>query len=128
MLRPGLPIEALPVLSNVEVVKDTQAIRAIRSKYAPSDGFLVGHFSAHPRNVQPYLAATIPALLADKRVHVMLIGRGSSDFRLAAQCNDVVSRLHGNWQTWLLRPVAAPQRVRLDDTALPGRNHNARAV
>jgi glycosyltransferase involved in cell wall biosynthesis len=80
----------------VDVVNDPEAIRAIRTKYGTASTLLVGHFSAHPRNVQAYLAATIPALLADKRVNLMLIGRGSSDFRqrLGDQCNRVPSRLH----------------------------------
>jgi glycosyltransferase involved in cell wall biosynthesis len=83
MLRRALPIEALPVPSNVDVVNDAEAIRAIRAKYAPAGAFLVGHFSAYSRNIQPYLMPTIPALLADKRVSVILIGRESTNFREA---------------------------------------------
>jgi glycosyltransferase involved in cell wall biosynthesis len=91
-----LPIEALPVPSTVEVVNDREGIRKIRARYGPAECFLVGHFSAYPQNVQPYLMATIPALLADKRIGVMLIGRGSSEFqqRLASQCDGMMSRLH----------------------------------
>jgi glycosyltransferase involved in cell wall biosynthesis len=96
MLRRDVPIEVLPIPSPVEVVNDAEAIRAIRQKYARNDDFLVGHFSAHPRNIQPYLAPVIHALLADQRVRVMLIGKGSCDFKqtLAPRCNDTGPRLH----------------------------------
>jgi glycosyltransferase involved in cell wall biosynthesis len=92
----GLRIETVPVPSNVDVINDPPAIQGIRARYGASKTLLVGHFSAFPQNVQPYLAASIPALLADERVRVMLIGKGSGDFRqkLALQCDGMMSRLH----------------------------------
>ena len=96
MLRRALPIENLPLPSNVDVVEDTKSIPVIRAKYAPRDGFLVGHFSSHPEQIQPYLLKAIPGLLSDSRVGVVLIGEGSRDFmrKLAPQCNGVVQRLY----------------------------------
>ena len=91
-----LAIETLPVPSNVDVVNDPGAIQAARAKYGPTGALLVGHFSAHARNVLPFLAATIPALLGDSRVQVVLIGRGSRRFRqyITAHRNRLASGLH----------------------------------
>ena len=113
MLSRELTIEVLPVPSNVEVVDDSETIRAVRTKYAPTDGFLVGHFSAHSQNIQPYLWKVILALLSDGRVGVMLIGKGSRDFmrRLAPQCNGVSPAALCNGGAWPRRTVVAPQRV-----------------
>jgi glycosyltransferase involved in cell wall biosynthesis len=96
MLSRALPIENLPLPSNVAVVHDAEAVRSIRAQYANGPAFLVGHFSSHPQHIQPYLRKVIPAMLEDSRVAVMLIGRGSCEFLrgLAPQCNGVVQRLY----------------------------------
>jgi glycosyltransferase involved in cell wall biosynthesis len=96
ILNCGLPIEAIPVPSNVKVVGDADAIRKTRAKYGSARTLLVGHFSSYPSNFQPYLAASIPALLADKRVSLILIGKGSTEFRQTLTCrfNSRVPLLH----------------------------------
>jgi glycosyltransferase involved in cell wall biosynthesis len=96
MLRRRLAIESLPVPSNVDVVDDTEAIRETRLSYVPGNAFLIGHFSSYPENIQPYLCQAIPALLSDRRVGMVLIGRGSKELRqvISARSDHALTRLH----------------------------------
>jgi glycosyltransferase involved in cell wall biosynthesis len=95
MLRRSLPIEVLPLPSNVDLVQDAEAVESVRAQYTNGHSFLVGHFSAHPQQIQPYLWKVIPALLSDTRLALMLIGKGSCEFmrRLAPRCNGAAQRL-----------------------------------
>jgi glycosyltransferase involved in cell wall biosynthesis len=96
MLRDAPSIHVLPVPSNVDVVNDEEAVRRIREGYVGSQGFLVGHFSAYPRNIRSQLAPIIPRLLADSRIKVVLLGSGSDDYwqLLRSSCQSSRQRLH----------------------------------
>jgi glycosyltransferase involved in cell wall biosynthesis len=74
-------IEWLPVPSNVPTV-GTDTSEAIRERYAAT-GFLVGHFGTYGVKIRDYLQVALPELLQDRRVSVVLLGRGSSSFREA---------------------------------------------
>jgi glycosyltransferase involved in cell wall biosynthesis len=88
-------IEWLPIPSTVPLVNDPEATEAIRVKYRKG-GRLVGHFSTYGPKIRKYLEMAIPELLRDRRVSVVLLGRGGDSFRevLMERHPAVASRLH----------------------------------
>jgi glycosyltransferase involved in cell wall biosynthesis len=73
-------IQWLPVPSNVPLVSEPEATEAIRDRYG-TGGFLVGHFGTYGLKIRGYLEVALPQLLQDRRVRVILLGRGSDSFR-----------------------------------------------
>ncbi len=76
----GKPIGWLPVPSNIPRIDNPHAIREIRGRYAGEQP-LIGHLGTYGSGIRPYLEAAVPALLADRRLSVLLLGRGSVQFR-----------------------------------------------
>lgn len=77
------PVSWIPVPSNIPLVEDLAAVRAIRRGCA-GEGVLLGHFGTNPPDIEPLLCALLPAILAHNPAVVMLlIGRGSFDLREA---------------------------------------------
>lgn len=88
-------IEWLPVPSTVPFVKDFEVTEAIRAKYS-AGGLLVGHFGAYGSKIRDYLGVALPQLLQDRRVSVILLGRGSASFRelLVRRHSAIATTLH----------------------------------
>jgi glycosyltransferase involved in cell wall biosynthesis len=97
MLSRPVLIEVLPVPSNVEVVdSDAQTVATVRSRFASTGNLYVGHFGTYSPKIQAYLLEAIPPLLQDQRVHIMLIGKGSLEFRqtLVSECSSGEPNVH----------------------------------
>jgi glycosyltransferase involved in cell wall biosynthesis len=88
-------IEWLPVPSNVPLACEPEATKVIKDRYA-TDGFLIGHFGTYGPKIRGYLEAALPQLLQDRRIRIILLGRGSNSFREALVCSipAIAARLH----------------------------------
>jgi hypothetical protein len=78
----GRPVQFnwLPVFSNIPVHEKSIGSRAVRARYLPSGGFLIGHFGTCSGAIGATLRAVIPELLNHHRERaVLLIGRGSQE-------------------------------------------------
>ena len=92
-----LPFRWLPVPSNIAVVDDPAGVRAVRSRYAPADGAVVGHFGAYDPHTLKLLMGSVTALLGGQEdCAVLLMGRGSEWARdeLARRLPAAAGRLH----------------------------------
>jgi Glycosyl transferases group 1 len=88
-------IKWLPVPSNVPLVSEAGATEAIKDKYA-AGSLLVGHFGTYGVKIRDYLEIALPELLQDRRVNVLLLGRGSGSFResLVRRHSAIATTLH----------------------------------
>ncbi len=72
----------LPVVSNIPVVNDPEAIRAVRSQYVSTEGSIVGHFGAYDRDNIELLFASVSPLVDNGSKHVLLLlGKGGERVR-----------------------------------------------
>jgi len=82
-LAPGrsVPLEWLPVPSNVSVVHDPARVAAVRMRYTTAGGPLVGHFGTFGKPTAEMLKGVLPRLLCRRtELSALLIGRGSVAF------------------------------------------------
>jgi glycosyltransferase involved in cell wall biosynthesis len=91
------PFTWIPIPSNVPVAADPAAARAVRDRYLPSGGCLLGHFGTYRPNVRQLLAAILPAVLeraADRAI--LLLGHGGEGFRteLLRRVPSLEGRIH----------------------------------
>jgi glycosyltransferase involved in cell wall biosynthesis len=89
------PIIWLPLPGTIPVVRDEAAVLAVRNWYKRSDRVLVGHFSTYPKATQDTLGHLLPDILAADGFDILLMGKGSREFRdsLAARRPDLAGRL-----------------------------------
>jgi len=71
--RPSARFTWLPVTSNIPVQGDTAAARAVRSDYAASQQYLIGHFGSCGGAIGTALRAIVPELLNRDSKRVMLL-------------------------------------------------------
>lgn len=72
----------LPVPSTIAVADDPQAVRSIRTRYAPDGKFLLAHFGTYGRHITEALTGLLPGLLgAHANLSVLLLGRGGEALR-----------------------------------------------
>jgi Glycosyl transferases group 1 len=81
-MAPSVEMSWLPVPAMLPVVCDPEAVRAVRRSLAGDDTPLVGHYGTYGDLFAPLLRASIERLI-DLRpdVHIVLLGRGSTEFR-----------------------------------------------
>lgn len=92
-----IPFDWLPVPSNVPVVNDGRAIRALRARYASRGEPIVGHFGTFGESVTSMLNPIVARLLEQRPDAVLLlIGSGSDEFRNRMLCDfpQFQGRLH----------------------------------
>lgn len=78
----AVPTEWLPVPSNVSVVHDPEGVQYLRSRFAASDGVVLGHFGTYGRLIADPLARVLLQVLRnDDRCTILLLGRGSEAMR-----------------------------------------------
>lgn len=78
----GCPIFWAPVPSNVPVIKDSHAMKSQRARYAPRGEALIGHFGTYGAELSERLRHALePMVETNSAVNVLLIGRGSEEFR-----------------------------------------------
>lgn len=76
------PAEWLPVPCGVATGANPVAVDAVRARFAPSGGFLVGHFGTYGAHIVSLLGPVTAELLKlVPSTALMLIGRKSADFR-----------------------------------------------
>ena len=77
-----VPFQWLPVPSNIRVARDEAAVLALRRRYVPDGGLLLGHFGTYGA---PVLSVLEPIVLNTAREvpgqTVLLMGIGSQEFR-----------------------------------------------
>jgi glycosyltransferase involved in cell wall biosynthesis len=77
-----VPFQWLPVSSNIRVAPDEAAVQALRRRYAPGDGPLLGHFGTYGA---PVVSVLEPIVLKMAREmpgqSLLLMGAGSQEFR-----------------------------------------------
>ena len=72
----------LPVISNIPVHNERKATGAVRARYAPERGFLIGHFGTCDGAIGATLRAIMPDLLVEHPERaILLIGRGAEQVR-----------------------------------------------
>ena len=78
----SVPFQWLPVPSNIRVARDETAIQAVRRRYAPQGGLLLGHFGTYGA---PVLSVLEPIVLKIAReigdLPLLLMGMRSQEFR-----------------------------------------------
>jgi glycosyltransferase involved in cell wall biosynthesis len=92
-----IPFTWLPVPSTVPVVEDAAGVAAIRLRYGPAGGFLVGHLGTYGPPTAELLAVVLPLILrCRKKSAVLLLGRGGERVRdeLLGRHADLAGRLH----------------------------------
>jgi glycosyltransferase involved in cell wall biosynthesis len=93
----ALPLQWLPVPSNIPVVDDPAGVAAIRTKFAPVGHQLVGHFGTYDRHIAELLSRSLPPLLqGSNQCCLLLLGHGSQAMRnkLIASYPELTERLH----------------------------------
>jgi len=76
-----IPVEWLPIPSNIPVVENPSVLENVRRRYAPDDALLIGHFGTHGWPITPMLESILQMLggvLPNARV--LLMGVGSREF------------------------------------------------
>jgi glycosyltransferase involved in cell wall biosynthesis len=87
----------LPIPSTVPVLEDPQAAAAVRVRYTPAGGFLVGHLGTYGPPIAALLLGVLPKLM---RIHskptVLLLGRGGREMRaeLIRHDPELADRVH----------------------------------
>ena len=77
-----VPFAWLPLPSNVPVVSDPAAVRALRARYAPAGELILGHFGTFGHPITPMLESIIPRLFASgERLVMLFIGPKGAEFR-----------------------------------------------
>jgi glycosyltransferase involved in cell wall biosynthesis len=72
----------LPVPSTIPAIEDASGVAALRERYAPPGGCLLGHFGTYGRAVTDQLLALAPRLLGSGRnASLLLLGRGGEKTR-----------------------------------------------
>ncbi len=81
-MRAGGRIVWLPVPSNIPVVDGRDPIAATRSRYAPREGLVIGHFGTCGDGIGRALERVVPFLLSARReLSVLMIGADGAPWR-----------------------------------------------
>jgi glycosyltransferase involved in cell wall biosynthesis len=87
----------LPVPSNIPVVDDPGGVLTLRTRYAPLEEFLVGHFGAYDHYMTKLMLELVPSLLTQHdRLSIVLLGKGSLELRnlLIDRHPDLAQQVH----------------------------------
>lgn len=93
----NLPFQWLPIPSNIPVVEDSAGVRALRQRYAPEGGLIIGNFGMYgptvERTWEPILSALESAPFPGR---LLLIGTGSDECRtmIDRKAPSLSSRVH----------------------------------
>jgi glycosyltransferase involved in cell wall biosynthesis len=94
----AVPLQWLPISSNLPAVADTSQILAAKRAYGGGDGHLVGHFGTYGQPILHDLVQIVAILLqSDARLSVLLLGRGSREAAeiIARRNPKAQNRIHG---------------------------------
>jgi glycosyltransferase involved in cell wall biosynthesis len=85
------PAEWSPVPCTIDGDSDADLVAAVRNRYAPAEGPLVGHFGTYGQAITDLLKpAALELLRLVPAARLMLVGRGSEDFLrkfVSSQCD-----------------------------------------
>jgi glycosyltransferase involved in cell wall biosynthesis len=76
-----MPFDSLAIPSSVPVVEDPGGVEAIRTRHAPGNRPIVGHFGTYRPAVASLLGPILASVLERSDCVVLLLGRGSAAFR-----------------------------------------------
>ncbi|HUA36457.1 MAG TPA: glycosyltransferase [Candidatus Binataceae bacterium] len=90
------PILWAPVPGNIPVVDDTDAMKVQRMRYAPRGEALIGHFGTYGTERSQLLRQALQPILDSSGANLLLIGRGSEEFRttLVVRYPSAANRVH----------------------------------
>jgi hypothetical protein len=97
LLGRRVPVEWLPVFSNIPVVSDPVGVQEVRARYVSPGGWLVGHFGTFGATTGDLLAPALALLLQRQpQAVVLMIGRGGAGFceHLVRSAPELAGRLH----------------------------------
>lgn len=92
-----VPFAWLPIPSCIPVTDDPAGVAALRTHFAPTERYLVGHFGTYGKHIATPLMALLPLLLqASSNIEVLLLGRGGEIFReeLVGEHPHLANRIH----------------------------------
>ena len=92
-----VPFEWLPIPSNIPVLEDAAGVQAVRRRYTPDGGVIVGHFGTYGPVVTPELTALLAALgRKDFNGRILLMGAGSEGYgeMIRREAPELRSRLY----------------------------------
>lgn len=76
--------EWLPILSNIPTSVVPAEVAAVRSRYAPLDSRLIGHFGSFGQGNGPVVERVFATVLREDRTRqVLIVGRGGQEFQTA---------------------------------------------
>ena len=93
----SLKADWLPIPSTIPIISDKNKVIAIRHRFAPDGGVIVGHFSTYPEATRWMLTAVIQRILiANPQLVFILLGTFSAEFRatLGALGSSLLARIH----------------------------------
>ena len=77
-----IPFQWLPVPSNIRVARDEAAVQALRRRYLPGGGLLLGHFGTYGAPVLSVLEPIVTKIAREMPGQsLLLMGAGSQEFR-----------------------------------------------
>ena len=77
-----IPFQWLPVPSNIRVARDEAAVQALRRRYLPGGGLLLGHFGTYGAPVLSVLEPIVTKIAREMPGQsLLLMGAGSEEFR-----------------------------------------------
>jgi hypothetical protein len=92
-----IEFRCIPIPSSIPVVHDPAAVSSVRARLAQDQGTLIGHFGTCRGEVAELLSQILAgALRADPLSTVVMIGRGSNEFRsdFGRAFPDLTDRIH----------------------------------
>jgi hypothetical protein len=97
MLGKSVPLQWIPIPSNVPVVMDSSGISGRRGRYIHNGNLLVGHFGTGEHHIRELLFTATNSLLdQDPNAQLLLMGQGSEQLReeLAEKAPNLAARIH----------------------------------
>ncbi len=97
LLGQRIPLQLLPVPSNVGMARDSAKVETIRKRFVPDGGLLLGHFGTYGAPLLSVLEPIVYRLSRETpNQPLLLLGRGSLEFRdhVVGQCPAWAKYLH----------------------------------
>jgi glycosyltransferase involved in cell wall biosynthesis len=91
-----VPFAWLPIASNIPVIHDPEGVKSVHARYAPEGELIIGHFGTYGNLITDLLMSSVPALICGSNHTMLLLGRGSKEFReqIVFKHPEITERVH----------------------------------